>query len=427
MHLSEEEWRTLSLVARLERGDLTVSEVAVSLGVSRRQMQRIRKRVAEQGNLAVVHGNRGRAPHNKTAEAVAERVVELRRGKYQGFNDRHFTEKLVEVEGIDVSRETVRRLLRGKGVSSPRKRRRPKHRLQRERRALPGQMILWDGSSHDWLEGRGPRLCLMGAIDDATGEFLPGAHFTEKEGSVGYLKVFRDIMLSKGIPQTVYADRHSSLLRNDKHWTLEEQLSGRRELTQVGRVLDELRVGIHRALSAQAKGRVERLWGTLQDRLVSELRLVGAKTIGQANKVLASYRPDHNRRFMVQPREDGNAWRRAPSDRTQLLDLCALQYVRKVRKNNTIQIHKHVIQIPKDRRHKHATYADKKVIVKHHLNGHYRVFYDGELLAWDEDGKRPSETRGGARTIRGARIKERQNEERNLRRRNDEDDEDDEG
>jgi len=114
-------------------------------------------------------------------------VLMLRRGKYDGFNDQHFTAKLVEVEGIEVTRETVRRILRSAGVGSPRKRRPPKHRQRPERKAHAGQMILWDGSDHDWLEGRGSRLCLMGVIDDATGEVLPGAHFTEQESTVGYL------------------------------------------------------------------------------------------------------------------------------------------------------------------------------------------------------------------------------------------------
>src|SRR4026207_1891861 len=172
----------------------------------------------------------------------------LRRGKYEGFNDQHFTEKLAEVEGLRLSRETVRRILREAGIGSPRKRRPPQHPPRRARKAQAGQMILWDGSEHDWLEGRGPRLCLMGAIDDATGELLPGAHFTEQESTVGYLRVLRDILREKGIPHTVYGDRHSSLRRNDKHWTLEEELAGRQEPTQVGRALANLGVEVRYAL-----------------------------------------------------------------------------------------------------------------------------------------------------------------------------------
>jgi transposase len=159
MQLSERQWRVHSLVERLERGEVTVSEAAASLGRSRRQMQRIRRQVLEQGANGLVHGNRGRAPAHKTTPEVRRRIVELRKTKYQGFNDHHFTDKLREVEGVDVSRETVRRISRESGLSSPRKRRTPRHRSRRERRVQAGQMVQWDGSIHDWREGRGPRLC----------------------------------------------------------------------------------------------------------------------------------------------------------------------------------------------------------------------------------------------------------------------------
>jgi transposase len=382
MEMSERQWRILSLLQRLERGELTVGEVAASLGLSRRQVQRKRKRLAGNGAAGLVHGNAGRCPKHRTTQDVREQVVMLRRGKYDGFNDQHFTEKLAEVEGLVLSRETVRRILREAGLGSPRKRRPPKHRSRRERKAQAGQMILWDGSDHDWLEGRGPRLCLMGAIDDATGEFLPGAHFTEQESTVGYLRVLRDILREKGIPHTVYGDRHGSLRRNDKHWTLAEELAGRQEPTQVGRVLANLGVGMLYALSAPAKGRVERLWGVLQDRLISELRLAGASTRGQANKVLNEYRQAHNKRFAVPAQDTQLAWRKAPSDHTQLLDLCALHYVRKVYKNHTVRLHGRVIDIPKRPNSTHATYAGKDVLVKHLLSGDYRVFYGAECIAW---------------------------------------------
>ena len=393
MRMSERQWRILSILERLGRGEVTVGEVAASLGRSTRQVQRMRKQFADKGAAGLVHGNAGRSPKHRTSQGVREQVLMLRQGKYNGFNDQHFTEKLLEFEGLKLSRETVRRILRSAGVGSPRKRRAPKHRRRRERKAQAGQMILWDGSDHDWLEGRGPRLCLMGAIDDATGEVLPGVHFTEQESTVGYLRVLREILREKGIPHTVYGDRHSSLRRNDKHWTLEEELAGRQEPTQVGRVLANLGVEVIYALSAPAKGRVERLWGVLQDRLISELRLAGASTRGQANKVLSEYRHAHNQRFTVPPKDTQPAWRKAPSDHTQLLDLCALHYVRKVHKNHTVRIHGRVIDIPKRPNSLHATYAGKDVVVKHLLSGDFRVFYDQECIAW-ATGSRPKPSSG---------------------------------
>ena len=197
MLMSEREWRVLSLLQRLDRREVTVGEVAACLGRSRRQVQRMRKRFAGKGKAGLVHGNAGRCPKHRTSQEVREQVLMLRRGKYDGSTT-----------------STSRRSWRRSRV------------WRREWKAQAEQMILWDGSEHDWLEGRGPRLCLMGAIDDATGEFLPGAHFTEQKSTLGYLRVLRDILREKGIPHTVYGHRHSSVRRNDKHWTLEEELAG---------------------------------------------------------------------------------------------------------------------------------------------------------------------------------------------------------
>ncbi len=293
--MSQRQWKRLDAVDRIGRGTLTVVEAAQVLGLSTRQVRRLRRAVEERGSKAVVHGNTGRAPAHRLAEAVRAQVVELRRTKYAGFNDHHFAEKLREVEQLAVARPSVQRILRAAGIGPPRRRRAPKHRRRRDRKPQAGLMILWDGSRHDWLEGRGPVLCLIGAIDDATGELLPGAHFVEQECAAGYLRVLKAIAAEKGLPFSAYMDRHGSLKRNDAHWTLEEELRGMQDPTQVGRALHALEIEVIFALSPQAKGRVERLWATLQDRLVSELRLVGAATVEVANAVLRTFTPDHNR------------------------------------------------------------------------------------------------------------------------------------
>ncbi|MBZ0234610.1 MAG: ISNCY family transposase [Deltaproteobacteria bacterium] len=402
MKMSERQWRTMSLIERIGRGEITVSEAAASLGRSERQMQRILKRVSTGGAEALVHGNTGRAPGNKVSDEVRQHVVELRREKYEGFNDHHFTDKLHTVEGITLPRETVRRILRDAGVGSPRVRRPPKHRSRRERRPQAGQMIQWDGSTHDWLEGRGDVLCLMAAVDDATSEILPGAHFTERECTVGYLRVLRDVLRERGIPQTVYGDRHGSLSRNDKRWSLEEELAGRREPTHVKRALDDLGVEVIYARSPQAKGRIERAWGTLQDRLVAELRLAGASTRGEANKVLRAYLPQHNRLFALPAAEAQPAWRRAPTDHVLLLELCALQYVKKVSKSNTVRVGGRVLDIPRS----NGNYAGQAVTVKHLLSGQYRIHFGGKCIAWCE-GERPTSPVPGSRTELGFSKRER--------------------
>jgi transposase len=379
MRMSHGQWRKLDVMERIERGELTVSEGAQVLGLSRRQVQRLRKRVRAHGPKGVIHGNTGRRPKHKTADAIRDRVVELWREKYTGFNDQHFTEKVNEVEGLSISRQTIRRFLRSAGIASVRKRRPPAHRRRRDRRPQAGQMILWDGSRHDWLEERGPRLCLMGAIDDATGELLPDAHFVERECSAGYLRVLRDIVEIKGVPLSAYMDRHGTLKRNDNNWTRSEQLAGRQDPTHVKRALDDLGIQVIYALSPQAKGRVERLWGTLQDRLVSELRLAQARTLGEANKVLAKYRLQHNARFAVPPENANAAWRPCPKGLTAE-EICAFQYVRVVQNNNTVRIGNQVIDI---RKHPtRTTFANATVLVRHLLRGEYRVYYQGERIAW---------------------------------------------
>lgn len=274
-------------------------------------------------------------------------------------------------------------------------------------------MILWDGSRHDWLEGRGPRLCLIAAVDDATGELLPGAHFVDQECTIGYLRVLRDIVKHKGVPLTAYMDRHGALRRNDRNWSLEEQLAGRREPTQVKRALDDLGIQVLYALSPQAKGRVERLWGTLQDRLVSELRLADATTVAQSNRVLRHYRTDHNARFAIPPEDANSAWRACPPG-VNPDDACALHHARTVLNNNTVRIGRRVIDIR--RRPGRSTYAKARVIVRHRLSGVYRVFLDGELIA-QASGSPPTERASGPRTDLGGRKRYRQHEEWRVRNR----------
>lgn len=400
--MSEKQWRLLDAIERVERGELTVSGAAVILGYSRRQLQRLRKQVAAEGAVGVVHKNTGRAPRHRIPDVVRAQIVALWREKYVGFNDQHFTEKLRECEDIVLSRETVRRILRAGGVAAARPRRGPKHRRRRDRRPQAGHLMLWDGSQHDWLEGRGPRLCLMGAIDDATGEFLPGAHFVDQECTVGYLRLLRDVVAQKGVPLAVYMDRHGSLSRNDKNWSLEEQLAGRRTPTQVGQALYELGIHTIYALSPQAKGRIERLWGTLQDRLVSELRLANACTPQEAAKVLNRYRREHNRKFAVAPKDTNPVWRTCPTDRTPS-EFCALTYIRIVQSNNTVRIGGKIIDIPKrtgpGRR---ASYARAEVVVRHLLSGQYRVYFQGLRIA-RANGPVPTSSTGEYRTSAGAR------------------------
>jgi len=293
------------------------------------------------------------------------------RTTYVGFNDHHFTEKLAEDEDIVLSCSTVRRILRAADVAAVRKRRRRKYRSRRERRPQAGLMLLWDGSPHDWLEGRGPRLCLMGAIDDATGEIMPGAHFVENEGAVGYLRVLLATIKKHGLPWSIYMDRHSSLRRNDDHWTQEEELAGRQDPTQVERAMRALEIEPIYALSPEAKGRIERLWATLQDRLVSELRLAGARTLEEANAVLEAYTPKFNRRFGVQAENPQNAWRIVPPG-IDVDRICSLYFTPTVNCDNTVSFEGTAFQLPPAPNQE--SYARRRVELRLLLSGEVRVY-----------------------------------------------------
>ncbi len=376
--MSERQWKRLDVVERVNRGQLTSTEAAAVLNLSVRQLRRVRRAVEQRGRAGVIHGNRGRPARHRVPEEVRARVLKLRSTMYSGFNDHHFTEKLCEQEGIEISRSSVRRILRAAGIGSVHRRRGVKHRRRRERKPQAGLMILWDGSHHAWLEKRGPELCLMGAVDDATGELLAGAHFVEQECAAGYLGVLKAIARDKGLPLSAYMDRHGSLKRNDNHWTLEEELRGRQDPTQVGRALEALGIETIYALSAPAKGRVERMWRTLQDRLVSELRLVGASTALEANAFLEKFRVDYNRRFAVPPAEATAAWRplRCPTD---LERVCSFHYEASVQKDNTVRLGGVVIDIKPGPRKR--SYAGSKVEVRQLLDGSWRVYLADTLIA----------------------------------------------
>ena len=222
--LNMKEQKRLRVLNEVEAGRLTGKQAAELLGLSVRQVRRLIASYREKGAAGLAHGNRGRISKRRIPEAVRERILELARTTYLDYNDRHFTEELAERHGIVVSRSTVRRLRRGAGLGSPRKRRTPRHRGRRPRYPRSGMLTQVDGSPHDWLEGRGKRLTLIASIDDATNE-VPAAVFREQEDSAGYFMVMRDISKTHGLPMAVYADRHT-IFQSPKKATIEQQLAG---------------------------------------------------------------------------------------------------------------------------------------------------------------------------------------------------------
>jgi hypothetical protein len=298
-------------------------------------------------------------------------ILTLARGKYQGFNDSHLTEKLRDQENLSVSRETVRRILRAAKVASPQKRRPRQYRSRRPPRPRFGMMALTDASCHDWLEGRGPELTLIGFQDDATRQIL-AAHFQlAAENSVGYLRALHAMITAHGVPLSLYRDRHGIFQRNDSHWTLAEQLAGKQSLTQLGRALDQLGIKQIPAHSPQAKGRIERIWRTCQDRLVSELRLAQAATLPQANAVLVRFCADYNQRFARPPAQAARDFRRLP--RGFDLNRClSLHYQRVVAADHTVTLGAHSIALPPLPGPR--GYARETVQLSHQLDGTLHVF-----------------------------------------------------
>ena len=216
----------------------------------------------EDGEAALAHASRGRPSPRRLPARMRDRILHLARTRYVGFNDHHLCEKLGEIEGISLGRETLRRLLRQNGLGSPKKRRAPAHRQRRLCRAREGEMLLLDGSLHRWLEERGPQLTLLGFLDDATRK-VPVAEFFPTEDAHGYFQLLRRLLRRYGVPLSFYGDKHGVFVRNDDHWTVEEQLAGKRQPTQFGRALAQLGVTYIPANSPQAKGRIERLCGAL--------------------------------------------------------------------------------------------------------------------------------------------------------------------
>ncbi|MDP2743801.1 MAG: ISNCY family transposase [Dehalococcoidia bacterium] len=376
--MSLEEQRRLMVLNRVERGGVVGRQAAEMLGISLRHLRRLMAAYRKEGAKALAHGNRGRNPRHTLAARVKEAVVNLWRSKYTGFNTQHFTELLEEREGIKLSRSSVRRLLLGVGIRSPRKRRAPKHRSRRERYPQKGMLLQIDASEHDWLEGRGPRLTLAGAIDDATGE-APCALFREQEDSQGYFLLFREIVGRYGIPMAVYRDRHSIFESpRGAPESLEEQLEGRKRPTQFGRLMEELGITSIPSNSPQGRGRIERLWGTFQDRLRSELRLVGAKTLEEANRVLLDFLPRYNRKFAVAPAEPGSAYRQPGEDFDADRVFC-FKYYRTVGLDNVVRFGEHRLQImPSNGR---LSYARARVEVHERMDGSLAVYHEEHCLA----------------------------------------------
>ena len=370
--MSHTEQRRAWVLTRVAGGKLTVAEAAELLGLSTRSIRRLQVRFEHDGPAGLLHGNRGRVSPRRLDEATRARILEFAKEEYAGCNDSHLADLLAEREGITIARSSLQRLLREAGHVTTRKRRTPKHRSRRDRMPQEGLLLQTDGSRHDWLEGRGPWLTLVGYIDDATGR-VTGATFRDQEDSAGYLEALLTTLRRYGVPGAIYHDRHTIFEPPmAEPLTLEEQLVDTRIPTQLGRTFRELGIGSVKARSPQAKGRIERLWGTLQDRLVAELRIAGIDDRDGANDYLPDHLDRHNRRFMVPATEPEPAWTRPPRG-SRLERVCCFKYRRTVARDGTVRAGATTLQLPAK--------ANGRSRAGQQVELH--VLLDGRMVVWD--------------------------------------------
>ncbi|MEW6003611.1 MAG: ISNCY family transposase [Nitrospirota bacterium] len=371
------ELKRLHVIYKLNEKKLNQQEASELLGLCVRQVRRISKRVLKEGDTGIIHKSRGKPSNRLFSEDLKNRAISLYRGKYSDFGPTLANEKMEEIEGIKVSTQTLRNWLIGEGLWKQ-KRRQRKHRQWRERKGHFGEMLQMDGSHHDWLEGRGDELVLMAYIDDATNRVF--ARFYEYEGTIPAMDSFKQYVKEYGAPMSLYLDRHTTYKSTAKP-TLEDELNNRGPMSQFERSMEEIGVKVKHALSPQAKGRVERLFGTFQDRLIKEMRLKGIKTKGEANKFLEYYLPLYNERFSFKAAREGDLHRGIPA-RLDIDKVLCIKTRRSVRNDFTIAHNKKLYQITE-----HIN--GKEVIVEERTDGSMLITYNGRSLKFKEIDSRP--------------------------------------
>ncbi len=375
--LRQKELKRLQLIHKVIEGNLTQVEAAGFLSLSERQIGRIVKRIREEGDKGIQHRSRGKESSRKLPKKLIARIVRLYQERYHGFGPTFTAEKLFEIEGIDVSKETVRTYLLEAGQWQ-KNRKVSKYRQWRERKSHCGEMVQMDGSHHDWFEGRRPKCTLMGYIDDATGRIF--CRFYEFEGTIPAMDSFKRYIRKYGLPMSVYFDKHTTYKSTAKP-SIEDEINGTEPLSEFGRALTELQVEIIHAHSPQAKGRIERLFKTLQDRLVKEMTIRGINTIEEANKYLETYMAFHNKKFAIKPKEQNDLHREIPKGLNLDKILC-VKTERTLRNDFTIAYKGKLYQIQE-------AVKSKKVLVEERINGRMLITHNGAGLTFKEITTRP--------------------------------------
>ena len=345
--LKQKDLKRATLIEACIKVQCTVKQVANALGLSERRVKQIKKEVKENGVKSIQHGNRGRKPKNTIPNETKKRILELRSSyQYELSNFKHFQELLKERENIDISYSALYNILHNAGIKSPKRHRKTKLHHRRKRKEAEGMMLQADGTPFEWF-GTDEKYSLHGFIDDATGK-ITGLYMCKNECLLGYLEVLRQTLENYGIPISLYPDKYSVFFppkKVDDHVTIEEQLNGREKgITQFGRIVEELGITMFSANSPQAKGRIERLWETLQSRLVTEFRIHNITTMEQANTFLSNYIDIYNSKFAIEPLNKNNVFLKLPK-KYNLDELLCVKFERTIDNAGVFSVNNSKFQI----------------------------------------------------------------------------------
>jgi transposase-like protein len=371
------ELKRLHVIEKVLEGIIKQVEAAEILSLSGRQIRRIVKRIRKEGHRGVIHKSRGRPSNRRIAAKIKNRVIRLYRTQYKGFGPTLASEKLLERDGIEISEETLRRWLIEAGEWK-KSRKRGKHRQWRERKHHEGEMVQMDGSHHGWFEDRADPCVLMSYIDDATG--VAFARFDGYEGTIPAMDSFKRYIQRRGLPMKVYLDKHSTY-KSTAPPSIEDQLNDEGPLSEFERALKELGVEVSHAHSPQAKGRIERLFRTFQDRLVKEMRLRGIRSIEEGNRFLEAYLPIYNKRFSVVPKEKEDFHRPVPKG-VDLDAILCMKTERSLRNDFTVAHHRKLYQVE-------DTIRASKVMIQDRIDGSLMMTHKGRALRFKEITQRP--------------------------------------
>lgn len=384
--MSKKELSHYEVIKRLLRQEINGSKAAELLALTTRQVRRLKARVAAGGAKALLHGNRGQPSNRRVPEKERQRTLQLLKIRYPDFGPSFATEKLGQNHSIHRDVKTIRRLMICEGLWKPKTRSKIIHHAWRQRRDAYGELEQFDGSYEYWFEDRAPKCCLLAAIDDASGRITRAA-FVPHEGVGPVFTFWQEYLLAQGKPQAIYLDQFSTYKMNPGLAQDNHDLK-----TQFERAMQELNIELITAYSPEAKGRVERLFGTLQDRLIKELRLKNVSTPAVANEYLQKeFIPQFNRRFAVEPQLNANLHRAlSAAERTRLPAVLSRQYVRTVQNDFTVSFKNHWYQLAKSQ--SVLVRPKDRITVEARLNGSVYLRLRGQYVAYEALPQRPTKT-----------------------------------